>query len=143
MPLFSPEQLPWVSWCYGSHPSLWELDLESGIHQGDPLGPLLFSLVLQKLLSSIEADDDCFDLLFQARYLDNRVLAGNSVLRAIHLIEELGPGLGLHINLANCEHFSSKGNTSFPPAPARAWHISGHDFSECTIPIPWHPFRYC
>ena len=120
---FFPELLPWVSWCYGSHPSLWhplgELVSESGVQQGDPLGPLLFSLVLHKLVSSIEADDDCVHyLLFQAWYLDDGVLAGHrkSVLRAIHLIEELGPALGLHINLTKCELFSSKGNTSFPPA---------------------------
>ena len=81
-------------------------------------GPLLFSLVLHKLVSSIDTDDDWLDLLYQAWYLDDGVLAGNrkSVLRAIHLIEELGPALGLHINLVKCELFSSKGNTSFPPA---------------------------
>ena len=49
---------------------------------------------------------------------DDGVLAGNRkpVLRAIHLTEELGTALGLHINLTKCELFSSKGNTSFPPA---------------------------
>eukprot|EP00731_Ephydatia_muelleri_P022813 Em0015g396a len=38
-----------------------------------------------------------------------------AVLRALHLIEEMGPALGLHVNLAKCELFSRKGNTSFPP----------------------------
>ena len=37
------------------------------------------------------------------------------MLRALHLIEEMGPALGLHVNLAKCELFSRKGNTSFPP----------------------------
>ena len=33
----------------------------------------------------------------------------------MHLIEDLGPALGLHVNLAKCELFSRRGNTSFPP----------------------------
>ena len=48
--------------------------------------------------SSMDADEKCVDLLYQAWYL-----------------EEMGPALGLYINFAKCEPFSSKGNTSFPP----------------------------
>ena len=35
------------------------------------------------------------------------MIAGScpAVLRAVHLIEELGPALGLHVNLATCELF--------------------------------------
>ena len=47
-----PELLPWASWCYGQHPILWHtmgtISSEAGVQQGDPLGPLLFCLVLQK-----------------------------------------------------------------------------------------------
>eukprot|EP00731_Ephydatia_muelleri_P017769 Em0010g867a len=89
---------------------------ESGVQQGDPLGPLLFALVLQKLVSSLDADDECAEILLQAWYLDDGALAGTrpAVLSALHLIEELGPALGLHVNLAKCELFSRRGNTSFP-----------------------------
>ena len=119
---FFPEILPWVVWCYGTHPVLWhpqgQLFSELGVQQGDPLGPLLFSLVLQKLAASIDADDECIDLLFHSWYLDDGVLAGNrlAVLRALSLIQELGPALGLHINLGKCELFASRGNTLFPSA---------------------------
>ena len=83
----------------------------------DPLGPLLFASVLHMLIASLEADDECFDLLLQAWYLDDGALAGScpAVLRAVHLIEELGPALGVHVNLAKRELFSRKGNISFQP----------------------------
>ncbi|KAL5515643.1 hypothetical protein EMCRGX_G000838 [Ephydatia muelleri] len=44
--------------------------------------------------------------------------AGNrpAVLGAMHSIEEMGPALDLYSNFFKCELFSSKGNTSFPPA---------------------------
>ena len=98
--IFFPELLPWVSWCYGSHPFLWHplgmITSQSGVQQGDPLGPMLFALVLPKLVSSVEADDGCFNLLLNHWYLDDGVLAGDrlAVSRALNLIEELGPNLG-------------------------------------------------
>ena len=118
---FFPELLPWVSWCYGSHSSLWhpmgQVSSQSGVQQGDPLGPMLFALVLHKLVTSIEVDDDCLHLILEAWYLDDGVLAGekSAVIRALHLIEELGPYLGLHINFSKCELFSRNGNSHFPP----------------------------
>ena len=52
---FFPELLPWVSWCYGSHSWLWhpmgKISSQSGVQQGDPLGPMLFALVLHKLVT--------------------------------------------------------------------------------------------
>ena len=83
---FFPEILPWVVWCYGTHPFLWHPLF--GVQQGDPLGPL-FSLVLQKLAASIDADE-CIDLLFHAWYLDDGVQVGNrlAVSRAFFLIQE-------------------------------------------------------
>ena len=77
---FFPELLPWASWCYSVQPLLWHpmghLSSESGVQQGDPLGPLFFALVLHQIVSSIDADDECLHLLYQAWYLDDGVLAG-------------------------------------------------------------------
>ena len=68
-----------------------QISSQTGVQQGDPLGPMLFALVLHKLVTSIDADDDCLQLLLEAWYLDDGVLAGerSAVIRALHLIEDL------------------------------------------------------
>ena len=75
-----PELFPWVSWCYGQHPTLWHpmgvLSSELGVQRGDPLGPLLFSLVLHKLIRTIIEDTECSQLLLNLWYLDDGVLSG-------------------------------------------------------------------
>ena len=66
---------------------------EAGVQQGDPLGQLLFCLVLQKVVSAIAADSVCPELLFHAWYLDDGVVAGPqlAVEKALSIIQELGP----------------------------------------------------
>ena len=80
------------------------------IHWGDPLGPLFFSLVLQKITMAIYANDDCLALHFNAWYLDDGVLAGrkSAILCALSLIDTLGQSLGLHIKLAKVQAFQQK-----------------------------------
>ena len=50
----------------------------------------------------------CASLLFHRWYIDDGVVAGpiSAVLRVLSIIKDLGPPLGLHINLSNCELFS-------------------------------------
>ena len=117
-----PELLPWASWCYSQHPILWHplgrLRSEQGVQQGDPLGPLFFSLVLNILVSKITSSGVCADLSYHAWYLDDGVLAGprSAVLRALTIIQDQGPSLGLIINIPKCEIFSRSDISSFPPA---------------------------
>ena len=106
---------PWVLWCYGTHSALWHpmgrVSAESGVQQGAPLGPLLFALVLQKIVCIV------VDMLFNPWFPDDGVLAGtkSAVLGAMHLIEELGPPFGIFINLAKCELYSrNELNSTFP-----------------------------
>ena len=58
------ELIPWVfgamgpTPCYGTHLVRSVLNMECS--KVTPLGPLLFALVLHKLVASLEADDECF-----------------------------------------------------------------------------------
>ncbi|KAL5481620.1 hypothetical protein EMCRGX_G021817 [Ephydatia muelleri] len=101
-----------------------QLTSEAGVQQGDPLGPLFFALVLHKVIDAIDADDDCLHLILQAWYLDDGVLAGprQAVLRALSIIEDLGPPLGIFINLSKCQLFSRSDISMFPPV-MKASHV--------------------
>ena len=62
-------------------------------------------------------DVECIQMLFNAWFLNDGVLAGtkSAVLRAMHLIEELGPPFGILINLTKCELFSrNELSSTFP-----------------------------
>ena len=124
--LHIPELLPWSQWCYGQHPALWHslgtISSEIGVQQGDPLGPLLFCLVLQQIILAIAEDVDCESLLFHHWYIDDGVVAGPvaAIARVLAIIQESGPPLSLNINIAKCELFSSRDLSSFPEEMRRS-----------------------
>eukprot|EP00731_Ephydatia_muelleri_P001661 Em0001g1661a len=82
-----------------------------GVQQGDPLGPLLFSLVLNVVVKAIATHPECSDLSYHVWYLDDGVLAGPSlhVRKALSLLIELGPPLGLHVNIKKWLSWIGKG----------------------------------
>ena len=92
------------------------LSSQQGVHQGDPLGPFIFALVLQKLVSAIGNENNGLELGPQCWYIDDGVLAGRSrsVLRALTIIQQLGPSLGLKINLKKCQLFGAGDLSQFP-----------------------------
>ena len=56
------------------------------------------------------------DLLFNAWFLDDGVVAGppSSVQHVVHLLQDFGPSLGLHLNPPKCELFSQGDLSLFP-----------------------------
>ena len=83
-------------------------------------------MALHTVLSDIDADDECLDVLFQTWFLDDVVLAGKkaSVLQALPILEEYGPSLGIFVNLSKCELFCHYDHLDAIPATA----LCGHTF---------------
>jgi len=76
----------------------------TGVQQGDPLGPLLFALVLHPLIHQII--DSC-EFLLHAWYLDDGTLVVDSeeVAKALDIIRVFEPKLGLELNIRKTEIF--------------------------------------
>ena len=85
----------------------------TGVQQGDPLDPLLFSLVLTQFLGPTSFDDAC---LLSLWYLDDGTFIGpRSSLRTIFsCFAEFGPRFGLHINFSKCELYWPCGDSTYP-----------------------------
>ena len=107
----------WTHWCYAQPTELRFGDqhilASAGVQQEDPLGPLLFSLVLlnlQDLHSSV-----CISLW----YLDDGTFIGprSSLTTLLTLFSQDGPAFGLHLNLAKCEIFWPSRDSTFPDFP--------------------------
>ena len=119
-------------------PLLWSpmetIRSEAGVQQGNPLGPLLFCLVLHKVLSAIVSDSICSDLLFHAWYIDDGVIAGSeqAVVQALSIIQDLGPTLGLMINPSKCELY---GDCDLQPFPSEMKKCNAFNFEIFGPPI--------
>ena len=78
-----------------------EVVSRAGVHQGDPLGSLLFSLVLSRLVNSPSRPQNGVHRMF---YLDDGVVSGtsNAVSEFVQFLVTEGPAVGLVLNLAKC-----------------------------------------
>jgi hypothetical protein len=128
--LHFPAISQWVEFCYSSPARLYygehTLWSHQGVQQGDPLGPLLFALVLHPLACKIR---DSFNLSFQAWYLDDGTIIGDTLVvgKVLEMIMMDGPSRGLHLNVDKTEVF-------WPKEDLEA------DLRVCSLPIFLAPY---
>ena len=69
-----------------------------GVQQGDPLGPLLFCLAIQDLITSLKSEFNVF-------YLDDGTLGGSleDIKSDLTHLKELAPNFGLKLNCSKSE----------------------------------------
>ena len=118
-----PAMAAWMESCYGAQPILHLgesiIRSQSGVQQGDPLGPLGFALTLQPIIERIK--EEVPGLKINAWYLDDGTLCGspNDLLEALKIIEQEGPTRGLHLNHSkSLLHIPEEADASPNPLPS-------------------------
>ncbi|XP_026383846.1 uncharacterized protein LOC113279369 [Papaver somniferum] len=98
----------WVEFCYSSPARLYygssTLSSSQGVQQGDPLGPLIFSLTLHPI--ALKISQQC-KLDLQAWYLDDGTIIGDTLMvsQDFHIIKTEGAAIGLDLNIQKTELF--------------------------------------
>jgi hypothetical protein len=96
-----PDIYNWIQFCYGDHTDLFfgenTLKSTTGVQQGDPLGPLLFSLVILPLIKQL---NEKFELKFNVWYLDdaNVICSRTDIPDILSFLETEGQKVGLSLN---------------------------------------------
>ena len=141
-----PEIVAWVQWCYSSaaelHFGVHRILSTAGVQQGDPLGPLLFSLTLLELLDAIGPVEG---LSLQLWYLDDGTVVGTraAVRRFLELLLEKGPQFGLFVNLEKTELFWPSGDQLYPDFPVTIRRINASSDGVTLLGSPtWGPDEF-
>ena len=97
-----PEIYPFIRLAYRSPSTLFFVDYTilsaTGVQQGDPLGPALFSLTVHSFTTSLSSSLNVW-------YLDDGTVGGevDQALADFELILQHSASLGLQLNTAKCE----------------------------------------
>ena len=119
-----PQLAHYINSSYGSSSTLrfgtMTVDSSEGVQQGDPLGPLLFSLTLNDILHDI-------DCSFVSGYLDDVAVAGDrhEVATEILRFEQRARALGLSLNHSKCQVIG------LSPSDHADWVSRGLNFAVC------------
>ena len=83
---------------------------QEGVHQGDPLGPLIFCLTIHPTLLSLKSE-------FLEGYMDDIKIGDPiaSVASDINVIIDNSSAKGMHLNFANCELISNDVSPTLVP----------------------------
>ncbi|GJX00232.1 hypothetical protein Tco_0184145, partial [Tanacetum coccineum] len=113
---------------YGEH----TLRSCQGVQQGDPLGPLIFALVLHPLVCKIR---DSFSFSLQAWYLPDGTIIGDTLVvgDVLKLIIEDGPHRGLHLNVF--EHAQRSFDATLRSAMKRTVIAFGPKFGDAKVTV--------
>lgn len=101
----TPTIFPFLNQCYSTSSNLLyngsSIESQVGAQQGDPLGPLIFSMAIHKAISSLKAPLNVW-------YLDDGTIGGSPevVERDISLLFPALKQLGLEVNTEKCEFFA-------------------------------------
>ena len=122
----------WMECCYGSQLILRfgenSILSQSGVQQGDPLGPLGFALALHPIVERIQ--EGAPSLNVNALYLDDGTLCGPPAdpSKALHIVEEDGPPRGLCLNRSKSLLFTPEDAVTYNPLPTYhlIWLWSSH-----------------
>ena len=105
--------------CFGKR----RLLSKAGVQQGDPLGPLLFSLVLLELLDDIAKEVAALRL--QLWYLDDGTFIGErSSVVSVAFSAIQGSKIWSLLELKKCEVFWPTGNQTFPEFPPEVQRVA-------------------
>ena len=132
----APECYPYVLNSYGSPSFLFYndeiIESQSGVQQGDPIGPDLFSAALSKVTKKLED----VNLSCNNFFLDDGILCGkpDDLLEALNIIVEAAKSINLKVKTSKCRFIPGSGVINLKPFIDLGVHVDSN-FKLLGIPI--------